>query len=97
MLELVLFTAIPLLATIVGGIVAAYRAPGPRLRTVLQHTAAGVVFAAAAWEILPDIIERHRPWHMAVGFGFGVALMLAIRAVARACGGSAPNATRLPC
>lgn len=92
-LQVLLFTAIPVLATIVGGVVAAYRAPGPRLRSIVQPIAAGVVFAAAAGELLPDVMDRHRPRDMAIGFALGVALMLAIRDVARRRGGEGPNAT----
>lgn len=80
--QLVLFTAIPVVATVLGGVIAAYRPPGARLRSIVQHIAAGVVFAAAAGELLPDIVERHRPWEMALGFGSGIGLMLLIRALA---------------
>lgn len=38
-----------------------FRAPSPRVRTVIQHFAAGIVAAAAAVELLPDAISKHSP------------------------------------
>lgn len=91
--RLLLFTAIPVAATMLGGVVAAVRPPGARLRSILQHVAAGVVFAAAAGELLPDIVKRHEPWETTLGFGLGIALMLGIRALGERLGGEGPNAT----
>jgi ZIP family zinc transporter len=65
-----------------GGAVATYRPPAPRVRSYLQHFAAGLVFAAAAVEVLPDVMHRRAPIAASIGFACGVALMLAIRALA---------------
>lgn len=71
---------IPVVATILGGVVASYRAPGPRLRSAIQHFAAGVVFAAVGTELLPEIQEQASSlWPLIIGFALGVALMLAIK------------------
>lgn len=77
------FTLIPVGATIAGGVCAAFFRPGPHLRSVVQHLAAGVVFAAAAMELLPDIIDRHRPYEVAIGFAVGLGLMLLVRWLGR--------------
>lgn len=51
------FTIIPVLAVLIGAIIAVWRRPGPKLTSAIQHLAAGVVFAAAATEILPDVVH----------------------------------------
>ncbi|MFO1151061.1 MAG: hypothetical protein U1E62_22015 [Alsobacter sp.] len=52
------YVLIPVGAATAGAIVAAYRRLGPTLTSAIQHFTAGVVFAAAAVEILPDL--RHQ-------------------------------------
>ncbi|MBY8829636.1 hypothetical protein [Hephaestia mangrovi] len=47
------YTLIPLAALALCAIATTIGKPGPRLRSGIQHVAAGVVFAAAASEILP--------------------------------------------
>ena len=73
------YTMIPVSATILGGVGAAFFRPGAHLRSMVQHLAAGVVFAAAATELLPDIIRRHEPLDVAIGFAVGLGLMLLLR------------------
>lgn len=77
------FTLIPAGATILGGVGAAFFRPGAHLRSIVQHLAAGVVFAAAATELLPDIISRHQPLEVAIGFGLGLGVMLLVRWLGR--------------
>ncbi|MBA8795133.1 ZIP family zinc transporter [Friedmanniella endophytica] len=74
------FTLIPVLAALVSGIVAAVRQPGPRVKSGLQHLAAGVVFAAAAIELLPGVLA-HSPVVAIIGFGIGIAVMFGFRAL----------------
>jgi hypothetical protein len=69
------FTSIPVLAAAGSGVVASLRRPGLRLTSGLQHFAAGVVFAAAAVELLPPILEQS-PMVAIVGFGAGIVLDL---------------------
>jgi ZIP family zinc transporter len=52
--------------------------PGPVLVSAIQHFAAGVVFAAAAGEILPDLKHAGSIWATLVGGGLGVAAMLGV-------------------
>lgn len=68
-------------AVILGGVIAAYRRPGPRASSFFQHFAAGVVFAAVASELLPDMLHERAPIAAIVGFAAGVGLMLLIRAL----------------
>ncbi|WP_081909086.1 ZIP family metal transporter [Deinococcus sp. YIM 77859] len=75
-------TLIPVAATILGGVAASFRRPGERLRSFVQHFAAGVVFAAVAGELLPEITAGHQPVGVVIGFALGVVVMLVIRALA---------------
>lgn len=73
------FILLPVVAIIVGGVVAAFSPPGPQLQSYLQHFAAGVVFAAAAGEVLPEIMHERSAFALIVGFALGVAAMLGIK------------------
>ena len=79
MLAQIGFTGIPVAAAAVAGVTATLRPPGERVTSGLQHFAAGVVFAAAAIELLPQVLE-HSPAVAIVGFAIGLAVMFAMRA-----------------
>jgi ZIP family zinc transporter len=64
-----------------GGTFAAFYPLSDQARSYIQHVAAGLVFAAAGVEVLPDVMHRHQPLAAAIGFAAGVALMLAIRMI----------------
>ncbi|MEE8616424.1 MAG: transporter, partial [Roseateles sp.] len=49
----------------------------------VQHVAAGVLFAALATELLPDVVHRRLPWVTLGGFALGVIAMLLLKALAR--------------
>ncbi len=68
---------------VLGGIAASARAPGPRLRSAVQHLAAGILFAALAAELLPDLVHRRLPWVTLAGFTAGILAMLALKEMAR--------------
>jgi ZIP family zinc transporter len=79
-LEGVLLYAIwPVAAAIIGAVLAAYRQPGPALRSSLQHFAAGVVFSVVGVELLPDIMRQHNPVAVIIGFTLGIVALLALR------------------
>ncbi len=78
-LKVLLFALGPAAAMALGGAVAAFRAPGPRFSSYFQHFAAGVVFAALATEVLPDVMHEKAPVAAIIGFACGTALMLLIR------------------
>ena len=48
LLNVLTYTLIPVSAATIGGVIAAWRTPGPMLRSYIQHFAAGVIVAAAA-------------------------------------------------
>ena len=76
---LVLF---PVGAAALGAGVAAWRRPGAQLTSGIQHFAAGVVFAALAGEVLPDLRREGHLGAVLTGFGAGVGLLLALGAYA---------------
>ena len=75
-----LFALVPVLAAALSGVVAAVHAPGEKVTSGLQHFAAGVVFAAAAIELLPGVLQRS-PLVAVAGFAVGIAVMFGFRAV----------------
>jgi ZIP family zinc transporter len=77
--NVLLFSLFPLVAAIAGAAIAAYRPPSSIIRSYIQHLAAGVVFSVVAVELLPEIIAKHEPVEVAIGFSVGVLLMLGIR------------------
>jgi ZIP family zinc transporter len=77
--DILLVTAIPVLAMVVGSMVTLWRSPGIRVRSAMQHLASGIVFAAVATELVPDMIRDGRVGSMLIGFLVGVCLVLGIR------------------
>ncbi|MBL8166618.1 MAG: transporter [Acidobacteria bacterium] len=73
------YALIPAGTVIAGGALAALRPPGPKVRSAVQHLAAGLVFAAVAVEILPDMMHERKPVAATIGFSIGVALMLLVK------------------
>ena len=78
---LFLLTLIPVTAMIVGAALAIWRQRGPAFTAGVQHLAAGVVFAAAAGEILPDLKHAQSPIAVLIGGLLGVAAMLVIKRI----------------
>jgi len=75
------YTLIPCLAILVGSAFSVARAPAARLISAFQHFAAGVVFAAVAVELLPQLHTLDSPISMVIGFCLGIAAMLAGKAL----------------
>lgn len=73
------YALLPTAAGAGGGLVATLRPPSGKVRSLIQHFAAGVVFAVAAVELLPDIMKRHLAWEVGLGFAAGVAAMLMLK------------------
>jgi ZIP family zinc transporter len=71
--------AFPVLAGIIGGVVAVVRTPSAALVSGVQHFAAGVVMAAVAGEVLPELRVRGPLWLVVVGFGAGVAVLVLLQ------------------
>lgn len=77
--QVLTFGLIPVLATVAGGVIASFYTPGPYVRSAIQHFAAGVVFAAVATELLPDVLEEHALASTIIGFALGVIVMFGIK------------------
>ncbi len=85
-LKVLSYSLLPAAVMIIGGIIAARRTPGARVRSGILHFAAGVVFSVVAVELLPDVVRGHAPWEVAFGFGLGVAVMLGVQGLERKTG-----------
>lgn len=72
---------VPVAAVLLGALIAMWRRPGAALSSAIQHLAAGVVFAAAAVEILPQVKHEGAILPTAIGGILGVGTMLAIKSV----------------
>lgn len=73
----------PVAASVIGAGVAAVRPPGRRVVSAIQYFAAGVVIAALAGEVLPELRgEGHLAWAVS-GFVCGVTLVLGMAAYGR--------------
>lgn len=76
----------PALALAGGAGLALIRPPAATARSAIQHFTAGVVFAALATELLPDLMHRRMPWVTLAGFTLGVLVMLGIKRLAESFG-----------
>lgn len=82
-MQAVAYTLIPIAALVLGAIFTVLRRPGPKIKSGVQHFAAGVVFAAAASEILPDVKHGGSLVAIVIGAAIGVGAMLTIKTIGR--------------
>lgn len=74
-----LIMAIPAGVAVAGGALAALWRPSHQLRSLIQHFAAGVILAALAVELLPDIGKEHATKAVVLGaFAAGSLFMYAL-------------------
>ncbi len=72
--------AIPALIALGGGILASVWSPTHQMRSLIQHFAAGVVLAALAVELLPEIGREHAPGPVLVtAFALGSLFMYGLK------------------
>ncbi|PSB56932.1 transporter [Chamaesiphon polymorphus CCALA 037] len=76
------YASIPVIAIVIGGIIGSIQQPSTAFNSTVLHFAAGVVFSVATVELLPDIIKKHAPLEVAIGFGLGTAAMLLVKFLA---------------
>jgi ZIP family zinc transporter len=75
-----LIMTIPAVVALGGGILASVWKPDHQTRSLIQHFAAGVVLAALAVELLPDIEREHAPgWVLAGAFALGSLFMYGLK------------------
>lgn len=77
--KIILFSLIPVLTMVAGGVVAIVRKPSGNVRSLILHFAAGVVFSVVAVELLPDIVKTHAPLPLIIGFTLGFLVMVGVR------------------
>ncbi|HVI44644.1 MAG TPA: ZIP family metal transporter [Chitinophaga sp.] len=77
-LRILLFSLIPVVTMMAGGIIASVKQPGGNVRSLILHFAAGVVFSVVAVELLPDIIRNHAPLQVIIGFTAGLVMMILV-------------------
>ncbi|GHE03984.1 transporter [Defluviimonas sp. 20V17] len=76
-----IYTLVPMLLGLTAASISVWVRPGPLAISAIQHFAAGVVFAAAAGEILPDIKHQGSAVATLVGGATGVAVMLLVKQI----------------
>lgn len=73
------YAIVPAIVATLGSAWTALRRPSDTVIGAIQHFAAGVVFYAAAGEILPNVTHGGAAWTIVVGGGTGIALLLLLR------------------
>ena len=73
------FFLIPTLAGVASALFGLEWKPSAQVRSGVQHFAAGIVFAAVASEVIPEILRRDYVIAFAIGFPLGVALVVSLR------------------
>ncbi len=95
-LAILTYALYPAFALLIGGTYALFRAPGAGARSAIQHFTAGVIFAAVATELLPDLMHRRMPLVTLAGFSLGVLVMLGIKYLAEKAGQKGISKTKQP-
>lgn len=81
--QAMLLVSFPVVASVVGALLAVTRPPGPRFVSGVQHFAAGVVMAALVGEVMPELREMGNLVWTVAGFVGGAALVLIMGAWGR--------------
>lgn len=73
------YLAIAVAVAFLGALFAAWRRPEPQVIAAVQHFAAGLVFAAAATEVLPSMMHERAIEPVVIGGAVGILAMLGVR------------------
>lgn len=79
--ETLKYIAAPLIAPAIGGLIALYNRPSARAQSIVQHLAAGLIFAAATVELLPVLMKGKQPLAIVIGFLLGLGILLALKRI----------------
>ncbi|MGE3277613.1 MAG: hypothetical protein AB7O67_21060 [Vicinamibacterales bacterium] len=83
-----------LASLVTGAVWSGLRPPSRRTRSIVQHVAAGTVFAGLTVDVLPRLLELRGGFiWLVTGMGLGLAAMLAIRISQQRSGGSSLGLT----
>jgi zinc transporter, ZIP family len=93
--SVLVYALVPYVGIVVGSLVSVGTAPATRVISAFQHFAAGVVFAAVAVEVLPELERLASPVSMVIGFCLGVAAMFAAKTLFKNAGLVVPLAIDL--
>ena len=61
MAQVIIAVLVPTCLAAAGAVISIYRQPGERLTSGIQHFAAGLVMAAVAVELVPEMMEALTP------------------------------------
>jgi len=89
------YALIPYIGIVAGSMFFVATAPARGTISAFQHFAGGVVFAAVAVEVLPELERLASPVSMVVGFCLGVAAMFAVKTLFKNAGLLVPVAIDL--
>lgn len=75
----VLYSLFPVAAALVAAACAVFFQSSDRIRCLMQHLAAGVVVAAVAVELIPELLHRHSPIPTTLGFCLAVVVLVVLK------------------
>lgn len=78
-MEAALFTLVPLALLVIGAAASGVIKMSPAVSSGMQHLAAGLVFAAAATEVLPDLQHQGSALAIVLGGALGLGAMFALK------------------
>jgi zinc transporter, ZIP family len=78
------YLIIPAVVMLFASVLSKWVSVGERFQSLLQHLAAGIIFASIATEIVPEIMNRDHLVAMIVGYFVGIVFMYAIRGIDKA-------------
>jgi ZIP family zinc transporter len=80
-MNVILFAVVPWCFLLIGASAATLFRPSPALSSATQHLAAGLVFAAAATEVLPDLQHQGSVPAIILGGALGLVAMFAVKEI----------------
>ena len=77
--DYIVYFLAPSLVLIFASVLANWITPGPKVRSALQHFAAGIIFASVATEVVPELLAASHVKWMVIGYVLGIVLIFGIR------------------